>query len=388
PPPLLPPSPLNLLLLVWSLTFLLSVLVTADPLLTLSKTTNLLLGIAVWRFLARHVQTKQQATWAIWGFLILGAALTFVGLLGTNWLSKVPLIRNVVQQFGQQLIVLPEADASGVHTNQLAATIILFWPLLISLFFGKRWVRWSTIVWIGTGLTAVFATLVLIFTQSRSSWIGAICSLGLMLLLWERSLANAQRRRRMLRWGLAIFATAIIAIVTIIGPSTIQTWWIEPPADSAIGSLSSLNLRQELWPWAITAVYDFPFTGVGLGSFRQVVLRLYPFNAATGINFSHAHNIFLQVALDFGVIGLISYVGLLIGVGRMGWQMMRDDPKKRPFVIGLLGGLVALHIYGLADTLAPGSKPAILFWYNIGLINALFLLPNSAANAIIPPCSS
>ena len=192
----------------------------------------------------------------------------------------------------------------------------------------------------------------------------------------------------MLRWGLAIFTATLITLVTIIGPSTIQTWWVAPPADSAIGSLSSLNLRQELWPWAITAVYDFPFTGVGLGAFRQVGLRLYPFNTALGIDFSHAHNIFLQVALDFGVIGLISYVGLLIGLGRMGWHMMRNDPKKRPFVIGLLGGLVALHIYGLADALAPGSKPAILFWYNIGLINALFLLPNPAANDIIPPCSS
>lgn len=371
--PILPISPLNVILLIWSFAFLTSILVTADPLLTLPKTTSLLLGFAVWRYLLVHVQSQQETTVATWGFLFLGLGLTMVGILSTNWLFKIPFIAELLQRFALQFLILPESPALGTHTNQLAATIIIFWPLTLSLFLGKQWLRWPKLSWVGIGLTAVFATLILILTQSRSSWVGAFVSFGFMLLFWER-LLNPSSLRRRLRLGLLAFATATVLAIFIIGPSTLQTWWLEPPDDTVVGSLVSLNLRQEIWPWAVQTIYDFPFTGVGLGTFRQVGPRLYPLNLPLDYDFGHAHNLFLQVALDFGVVGLVSYIALLLGAGVMAWQMARHDQEKRPLAIGLLAGLVALHVYGLADALAPGAKPGILLWYNIGLINTLFLL--------------
>ena len=69
---------------------------------------------------------------------------------------------------------------------------------------------------------------------------------------------------------------AALAVAVWIGPTTLWEMWLNPPADTAVGTLRTLGVRRAIWPWGATAVGDFPFTGVGLGAFRQVVFRLYP----------------------------------------------------------------------------------------------------------------
>ena len=46
---------------------------------------------------------------------------------------------------------------------------------------------------------------------------------------------------------------------------------------------------------------------------------------------AHAHNIFLQTALDVGLPGLIVYLALLLLAFWLGWQVARGDETLRPF---------------------------------------------------------
>ncbi|MFQ5610160.1 MAG: O-antigen ligase family protein [Woeseiaceae bacterium] len=121
----------------------------------------------------------------------------------------------------------------------------------------------------------------------------------------------------------------------------------------------------------MVSIGDFPFTGTGLGSFRQVTRRLYPLNVQADYDIAHAHNIFFQVALDIGLPGLIAYLAILIIAGAVGWQVAKQDERLRPLALGLLAGLAALHIYGLTDALALGSKTSITFWVALGLLTAM-----------------
>ena len=80
-------------------------------------------------------------------------------------------------------------------------------------------------------------------------------------------------------------------------------------------SVNTLPGRLELWTRAITLLRDFGLTGGGAGNFEQVVLTLYPpfFTGITG-GFSHAHNMYLQMAVDFGLPGLIVFLALLVAL--------------------------------------------------------------------------
>ncbi len=135
--------------------------------------------------------------------------------------------------------------------------------------------------------------------------------------------------------------------------------------------MTTLNYRKELWPWAVAAIGDFPFTGVGLGTFRQVAFRLYPLSLSPTYDIAHAHNIFLQTALDVGLPGLVIYSAMLLIAAVVGWRVARRHAGYRSICLGLLAGLAALHIYGLADALALGSTPAVVFWLALGLLAAM-----------------
>lgn len=53
------------------------------------------------------------------------------------------------------------------------------------------------------------------------------------------------------------------------------------------------------------------------------------------------------------------------------WRVAREGGEGRALALILAGELVALHVYGLTDALALGSKPAVAFWFAMGLIAAL-----------------
>ena len=68
---------------------------------------------------------------------------------------------------------------------------------------------------------------------------------------------------------------------------------------------------------------DFPFTGIGMGSFEQVTNLLYPLFIAPGGGITHAHNLFLQVAVDLGLPGLVAWLSILILVVAVSWRVYR-----------------------------------------------------------------
>lgn len=369
-----PPTPFDLLLAGWCIVLSLSILVTADPQLTLPKATGLILGLAVWRFINRLIQSPALLVKAIavWGLLAVGFVL--LGTLSANWLDKVPTLASFVAHLPESVIILPESPELGVHTNQLAGTLLLIIPFLLSMLIGFYSVRPSRLKLSGWLLLTFTAVTLLLLTQSRTGWLAFAGTLFVLCLFWWLALPPDNRLRRMV--GIAALGLAAIAFLAIllIGPNRLQTVWADPAQESALGSLGSISFRQEVWRWGITAVQDFPFTGTGLGSFRAVVRRLYPLHVDPSYDIAHAHNVFLQIALDVGLPGLVIYLAMVGLAFYLGMWVARQDEWLRPYTLGLLAGLAAVHLFGLADTLALGSKSHLLFWIMLGLITAMHRL--------------
>lgn len=354
-------TPLNLSLLLFALTILIGQLVTADPDLTLPKATGLLLGLAAWRTITLYYTHWLAPVWL--AYALLGAGMASLGLAAVNWLDKLPLLRPLLQHWPTGLVRLPGA-AEGVQPNQLAATLLLLFPLAIGWWWATAgWRKWLA------GTAALFTLLLLFITQSRGGWLGGLA--GLVAMAWLASQA-ATGHGRALRWAIPTAAvTMAFFFLFALGGERLSQLWLDPPDASLVGSLDSLSFRQEVWRWGITAVGDFPFTGTGLGTFRRVLFRLYPVRIDPTYNLGHAHNIFLQIALDLGVPGLIAYLALLANTAVMGWSLLQHPSPQRPWAVALLASLIALHTHGLLDALALGSKPSILFWLQIALLTAL-----------------
>ncbi len=86
----------------------------------------------------------------------------------------------------------------------------------------------------------------------------------------------------------------------------------------------------------------------------------------------HAHNVYLQTAVDLGIAGLMAFVGLWLIVGWQAAQAYRRAPNgsARGAIAGLGAGRAAYLIYGLTDAITLGAKPLVLLWVTVGLIVA------------------
>jgi putative inorganic carbon (HCO3(-)) transporter len=384
-----PVTPLNGPLLLFALMVPVGIWASPFSELTLPKATGLVLGLAVFRAVAFTVRSHRTLGPAVLLFCLLGLGILAAGVLGATWSAKVGPVYELTRRIPRLIQHLPESQADAVNPNQLAGAPTLYLPLALALVFGYRFSRRAVVGplfgLIGSLLFLMLVAGTLLLTQSRSGWIGGAAG-GWALL----SLAGLTARRRWARWlGVTLPILAVLAVagaILYLGPQALGKSLLgketASPVEEVVGSIT-LEGRVEIWSRALYAIQDFPFTGCGLGTFRRVVPVLYPlFTIPPDTDIAHAHNIFLQTVLDLGIPGLVAYLALLWTALALCWRVALTPPPRggaaegggggvRALALGLAAGLVALHVYGLTDALALGSKPAVVFWYALGLVAAL-----------------
>ena len=176
------------------------------------------------------------------------------------------------------------------------------------------------------------------------------------------------------RWGWAVLVLAVLlaGAVTVLGVQTSLDWVMHR---TGAGAVSSAEGRLELFSRGLYMLQDFPFTGVGLGTFPRVLPVLYPlFLVGPDAEVPHVHNIYLQMGIDHGFPGLIAYLAFVLLLAMMGVQTIRHSRGRswEPLAIGLLAGLAAYLTHGWMDAIwhTPRSHPII--WGHFGLLTALW----------------
>jgi putative inorganic carbon (hco3(-)) transporter len=354
------------------------------PELTLPKLTGLILGLTVFRATVNAGRTLQSLSQAVALFLMLGLGMALLGLVGTAWANKVPALEPLLARTPRLVQGLSGAE-TGINPNELGGTLVLFLPVSLAVCqvqgTGRKWMGW--VVRAAGLLSALFFGIVLVLTQSRSAWLGVVVGLGVMAWI----------RWRWARWLMLCMVLVLVFGIWHVGPQAAVQAIFQPVDLASAGTMVnivSLEGRLELWNRAICAIHDFPVTGCGLGTFRQVVHILYPLSlVGPDTDVAHAHNVLLQVALDLGVPGLIAYLALVGTALWACWRVARSPGCKlvlwRPgtgdnaassqyqwLALGIVGSLVAFHVYGLTDTIALGAKPGVAFWMLLGLAAALW----------------
>lgn len=145
-----------------------------------------------------------------------------------------------------------------------------------------------------------------------------------------------------------------------------------------------------MWSRALYAIQDFAFTGIGMGSFPQVIPLLYPYVLyKSGVTITHAHNIWLQVAIDLGVPGLIAFISMVLITAVLAVRSLRTLADNSMFGLawlqrGALAGLAAVLIHGLLDAVTWNTRPAFLVWALWGAAVAVALLAAEQQSGPLP----
>ena len=381
-------TPLDGSLLLFAVMIPEAVWASAFPDLTLPKLTGLILGLAAFRAIVTARRSPQSLDRATAVYLLLGLAMALVGLVGGYWANKVPGLRAYLVHIPQLIESLPGAK-HGVHPNELGGTLILFLPVSLAAGLGWRGRRRGVDPFIrlaALGLSLFFVAI-LILTQSRSAWFGAVAGLGAMAWIYlSLGKARVARARWLILGGLLVLVFGLLLTGAQVAEEALPS--TAPSSSSVVFDAVSAGERSDPWGRALDAIAHFPITGSGLGTFRQIAYLFGPVPLPKADDdIAHAHNVFLQVALDLGIPGLVAYVAMLGITFCLCWRVARARTavRYRWLALGILGSLVAFHVYGLTDTIAPGAKPGVAFWMLLALAVSVWSVECVPGSEETPP---
>jgi putative inorganic carbon (HCO3(-)) transporter len=354
----------------------LSLYISVDWSLSLPKVYGIILGVAIFYAVVNSMNTIRRAEFTVLGLIGLGLAVTGLGLVGTDWAeSKLFSLPQVYKLIPHLIQAAPRsATGGGIHFNVIGGALTFFIPLLAGLLWNGRKFkqmglisggRWSGVLyagyWIILSLTFVLASSTLLLAQSRGSYLGVAAGL-LFLAIWHD--------RRFL-WLVPLATLALFVMIQTLGAGNLVE--LVSSVDTTGGN--TLPVRMEIWKRAIYLIQDFPFSGAGIGTFDLLTKTFYPFFSRADFLVPHAHNMFLTMAVDLGIPGLVLYAALLSGFAFSIWGAYREvtDSRLRVLMIGLACGMLAHQVFGIMDAYMLGTKLGAVMWIYFGLAAALYL---------------
>lgn len=204
------------------------------------------------------------------------------------------------------------------NPNILAASLLL--PLAVSVervaLGGTRW--WTARTWRGLGAAgAFFSFLAIAFTGSRGGVIAAMVSFVAALLLCRRVPGAKDAVRRVVLSTIA--AVLGMGLVAVLGSATSRQGVIGRIVgnDSLRRLTSSTNGssgRTDIWTAGYHACLAHCAVGAGLGNFPNAYDEAFAFSgAAKNVGQDRdAHDIYLQIAVETGLIGFTLFLLALI----------------------------------------------------------------------------
>ncbi len=336
-------------LLLILLTNVVGLAVSVDLSLSLVRFWSILLGIFLFYGLFNGLGTERACrvvgNWAV----AAGLGLALLALLGTDWgsvrLLDLPFYRLIPELVRDPL----DSDLFNPRVMGMALAVLLPLPLTISLA-GDGLARRAF-----SAAVAVVMGLILLLTQSVQA-IPALLAALLVLLAWRDS--------RLLLVFLPVAALGLVALFAY-GPQRLL-----PPLLSVDHPLGvAVVLRLDMWNRALAMLRDMPYTGVGLNVYPIIQVEFYPGLLLGSV--PHAHNLYLQIALDLGLPGLFAFLWLLVGFARIVVGAARCGQNRA------LGAVLAGEVAGVAAYLGAGlvdapwaTKPGVLFWLLLGMATA------------------
>ncbi len=243
-----------------------------------------------------------------------------------------------------QVFYLGIDRADGLHKNPNRLACALLPPII---YFGQRllagaYLRRSHVSFFVVLLAMLFHASLL--TKTRSIFPFVIIYYSFIFFSYGMRLKlNFRSPRHLVLAGAALIGLVVVALLS----NTASRFQFD-----SLLTQTSVVARFEIWKINWQTFLESPIWGVG---FKQNLINavdhpsLYPY-VELNVRGWFAHNIFLQVLTESGVVGFLMFFGFLL------WAALRK-PYVRWYVL-------AIFIAGLTETILyiPRSMPAMVFF--------------------------
>jgi exopolysaccharide production protein ExoQ len=213
------------------------------------------------------------------------------------------------------------------------ANLLAFAALLAVIVFGVQIAaRATSRPWTTLWLVIALGTLAL--TRSTTVLVAGAAVAIVALFLWMVRRVPAERRIPWYIAGSAI-AAAGIALVLVFRTTLL----------GLLGKSPDLTNRLDIWDTVIGLANQRPAVGWGwIGYWAPWVEPFDDLVVIKGVTYLQAHNAWIDVFLQLGIVGLVVFGALVVSTLGRSWARAVDLPRARGKAIGLLPILVMVML--------------------------------------------
>ena len=314
---------------------------------------------------ARVLRSPRLRSWMITLYLHISLIVSVYGV--RQWFDHVPPLATWVDPES------PLAKMTRVYSylgnpNLLAGYLLP--AVILSLMAIFAWESKIKKALAFTMLLVNGASLILTF--SRGGWIGLIVSmltlLGLLYYWWRPNMPPFWRK-----WSpLILCGTLAIAFLLILVVSeTARERILSIFADRQD---SSNNVRRNVWTAVRKMIGDYPLLGIGPG--HSAFNQIYPLYASSRFTALSAYSIYLEVAVETGLIGLASFLWLLVVIFNTGFVQLQRlrllNSEEGFWLMAAIASLTGMLAHGLFETVWYRPEVNTVWWLMVGLVASYY----------------
>jgi len=285
------------------------------------------------------------------GVVAFGVALALFGIVQRAVLGDHAWGGMLIYGFWKPLNLLTTPFGPFVNKNHFAGWMLMGLPLAIGLGLGwaerlqKRGRGWrDVLLWLsspdgGMLQLAALATMVmgvsLLMTRSRSGVAAFVLSMMIAAVVVGRRF-GAGRSRWVAIGALAVMLVGIFA-------------WAGADVSDRFRS-GSVGLRRVIWRDSVAVIRDFPLVGTGLNTFGTAMLSYQ--TTQRDQHFQEAHNDYLQILVEGGLIGGLPAAFALVMLARAirrRFATHQDEAMAYWLRVGATTGLIAIGLQSLVE---------------------------------------
>ncbi|MBF2035802.1 MAG: putative bicarbonate transporter, IctB family [Leptolyngbyaceae cyanobacterium T60_A2020_046] len=326
---------------------------------------KLTLNLLLFLLMARILQRSPVRTTLISVYLLTTLIVSVTGL--RQWIFGADALATWVDPTSN-LVGTTRVYSYLGNPNLLAGYLVPAVMLSGAAIFA--WSRWVPKLLAGVALLVNTACLILTF--SRGGWLGFVAG-GFVLLVLLVQYWSLRFPPRWRRWVLPILIGGVAAFLVMAVVA------VEPLRDRVSSifagrSDSSNNFRLNVWASVVDMIRDRPILGIGPGNdaFNQV----YPFYQRPRFTALSAYSVFLEIAVEAGIIGFTTFLWLIVVTVSQGWrqlQRLRDTQAVQGYwLMAALATLVGMMSHGLVDTIWYRPQVSTLWWLTVALIASYY----------------
>ena len=361
-------SPLDFPILSFIAICILSLIWSNSPMVSLKELPLFLAGPLLYFVITNNIKYEQQINRILNVILIIGGLFGIYGILQYQgidfsfWTGNIGR-QNVFGLFG--------------NVNYFAEYLIIPLTIAVPLFFVSRNKMKKLLLLIG--ILVMGGSLILTFT--RGSYLGFGTSLIFMFFLFISSSGKTFIKENK-KFLIVIFLAIILIISLIVIPNPLNkpgTVISKIKSRTSVTQLiqgSSIKRRIATWKFTVLMIKDRPLLGSGIGTYKYNTLKyqaiffdqgenrsLYPYGFA-----DKAHNEYLQLWAEIGIIGLLIFIWIIICYFNYGIKILNKikNHYKQAILIGLMGSIVAVLVDGIFGFPLHLAATIVLFWVAMG----------------------